>query len=206
LPADEFEWRAQRKGSPKGLAQEALKFARQGGIVPYRFRAACQICVSPEAVDADINIGVLGLPVREFLLIEFKDEELAKSLQPEDFVPVKESLLLHHRKIIDRIVERGKVTRGRIFAGLSGMIPTNIDSLIAQMQDCGDCRACMETCPVSTTTFPRRDDKGVFVRNDIIEWLVSCSECGVCEQDCPRHLPLTVIFSFIRSQLTEVSN
>ncbi|MFN2237652.1 MAG: 4Fe-4S dicluster domain-containing protein [Anaerolineales bacterium] len=69
------------------------------------------------------------------------------------------------------------------------------------MQDCGECRVCLETCPISIFNFPRRDDHGVYLRNDIFEWLVSCSECGVCEQECPRHLPLTIIFSFIRSQL-----
>ena len=201
LPKDEYEWRAQRKGSPKGLAQEALKFARQGGIVPYRYRAACQICQSPKATNADINIGVIGLPVREYLLIQYKDEKSAKSLQPKDIIPANDALISHHRSTIDRIIERGKETRSRIFAGLRGMLPTNIDSLIEQMQYCGDCRVCLETCPISTFNFPRRDDHGVYLRNDIFEWLVSCSECGVCEQECPRHLPLTIIFSFIRSQL-----
>ena len=80
LPADEFEWRAQRKGSSKGLAQEALQFARQGGIIPYRYRAACQICKSPEATEADVNISVLGLPVRTYLFISIKDEILAQSI------------------------------------------------------------------------------------------------------------------------------
>ena len=108
LPADEFEWRAQRKGSSKGLAQEVLKFARQGGIVPYRYRTACQICESPEASQADINIGVIGLPVREFLLIQFKDEKLAKLLRPMDSLPVNDATISHHRSTIDRIVERGK--------------------------------------------------------------------------------------------------
>jgi formate dehydrogenase subunit beta len=206
LPADEFEWRAQRKGSPKGLAQEALKFARQGGIVPYRYRAACQICESPKASKADINIGVIGLPVREFLMIQFRDEKLAKSLQTEVFVPVDDTLISQHGSTIDRIIERGKQTRSRIFAGLSGMLPTNIDSLIEQMQDCGDCRACLETCPISAFEFPWLHDNGDFIQKDMLAWLVSCSECGVCEQDCPRHLPLTIIFSFIRNQLAEFNS
>jgi formate dehydrogenase subunit beta len=201
LPADEFEWRAQRKGSPKGLTQEALKFARLGGIVPYRYRAACQICESPEATKADINIGIIGLPVRESLMIQIKDDELAKSLHLETMIPVNDAQTSHHRSTIDRIVERGKETRSRIFTGLSEILPTNIDSLIDQMHDCGDCRTCLETCPISTSDFPRQDEDGFFIRNDILEWLVSCSECGICEQDCPRHLPLTIIFSFVRSQL-----
>jgi coenzyme F420-reducing hydrogenase beta subunit len=203
FPKDEFEWRAKRKGSRKGLTKEALHFARQGGIVPYRYRAACQICQSPEATQADINIGVIGLPVRQYLLIQVKNDDLANNLRTENVVPIKQELVSQHRIIIDRIIERGNETRGRIFAGLSGVLPTNIDSLIEQLQDCQDCRACLEACPISTDEYPRQDLHGVYNRDEVIEWLVSCSECGVCEQVCPRHLPLTIIFGFVRGQLAE---
>ena len=47
LPVDEYQWRAERKGTGDSLTHEALQFAKQGGIVPYRYRAACQICFSP---------------------------------------------------------------------------------------------------------------------------------------------------------------
>ena len=64
-PEDDYEWRADRKGSSGGLTREALKFAVQGGIAAYRYRPACQMCTLPGATDAEINIGVLGLPVRQ---------------------------------------------------------------------------------------------------------------------------------------------
>jgi formate dehydrogenase subunit beta len=71
LPADEYQWRLERIGKnlpPEGerptesndeLTAEALRFARQGGIVPYRYRSACQVCASPAAENADINIHIL---------------------------------------------------------------------------------------------------------------------------------------------------
>lgn len=201
LPADEFEWRAQRKGSPKGLAQEALKFARQGGIVPYRYRAACQICKTPEAASADINIGVLGLPVRQYLLIQIKDKHLAESIQGPESQPVDADLLSQHQRVIARLAERGNETRERIFSGLVGVLPADFDSLVEPLHGCDTCRACLDACPICTSDYPRRDAEGEYAREDVIEWLVSCSGCGICEQTCPKHLPLTIIFGHIQQQL-----
>jgi len=203
LPADEFKWRAQRIGSPKGLAQEALKFARQGGIVPYRYRAACQICKAPEASSADINLGVLGLPVRRYLLVQMKDDHLAESIKGPEALPVDQSLLAQHQRVVARLAARGNETRERIFASLVGMLPTDIDSLmeLEPLSGCEDCRACMDACPICTIDFPRQDSQGNYASEDIIEWLISCSGCGMCEQTCPKHLPLTIIFGHIQQQL-----
>jgi formate dehydrogenase (coenzyme F420) beta subunit len=204
LPADEFEWRAQRKGSPKGLAQEALQFAHQGGIVPYRYRAACQICESPEATQADVNIGVLGLPVRQYLIINIQDEQIASFLPKEESIPKDAELLSQHHKVVARLAERGRETRERIFTGLGDMLPTDFDSLVEPLQGCDDCRSCLNVCPICTSDFPRQEGNGEYVREDVMEWLVSCSGCGMCEQACPKHLPLTIIFGHIRDQLAEV--
>jgi ferredoxin len=203
LPADEFEWRAQRKGSPRGLAQEALQFARQGGIVPYRYRAACQICESPAAIQADINIGVLGLPVRQYLSISIQDEAITPTHSLGDLLPLDDDLFSQHQRVAARLAERGQETRDRIFTGLGEMLPTNIDTLVEPLQGCGDCRACLDACPICTREFPRQDSAGEYVREDVMAWLVSCSGCGMCEQSCPKHLPLTIIFGHIRDQLAE---
>jgi ferredoxin len=204
LPADEFEWRAQRRGSPKGLAQEALHFARQGGIVPYRYRAACQICESPEATQADVNIGVLGLPVRQYLIINIQDKKIASSASLGHTIPVDTELLTQHQKVAARLAERGRETREYIFSGLSSMLPTDIHSLVEPLQGCDDCRSCLDVCPICTSNFPHQDAKGEYLIEDVVEWLVNCSGCGMCEQTCPKHLPLTIIFGHIRDQLAEL--
>lgn len=204
LPADEFEWRAHRKGSPRGLTQEALQFAPQGGITPYRYRAACQICKSPEAREADINIGVLGLPVRQYLFIQAREVETARQIKKKDALPMDEAIARQHRRVTNRLIERGQSTRQRIFRGMIGVLPSTIDSLIEPFQKCKDCRSCLEACPICTNDYPRQDADGRFNREDIMEWLVSCSGCGMCEQACPKHLPLTIIFGHIQQQLSEL--
>jgi formate dehydrogenase subunit beta len=204
LPVDEFKWRAQRKGSSKGLGQVALQFARQGGIVPYRYRAACQICESPEATMADVNIGVLGLPVRQYLLINIQNVDVVQSIRQEVALPADAKLLSQHQRVVARLAERMQDTRERIFSGLVEMLPPNIDSLVETLQGCDDCRACLDNCPICASDYPRQEASNEFIRGDVIDWLVSCSECGICEQFCPKNLPLTIIFGYIRSQLAEM--
>ena len=204
LPADEFTWRAQRKGSPKGLAQEALQFAPQGGIIPYRYRAACQICESAQALEADINLGVIGMPVRQYLLLKIKNTVLAQYFQGSEQIPLDEILVAQHQRVTARLAERGQSTRSRLFRGLEGSLPADIDHLVEPLQNCDDCRSCLEVCPICTSDYPQRDSEGNYVREDVMSWLVSCSGCGMCEQACPKHLPLTIIFGHIQAQLAEI--
>jgi Na+-translocating ferredoxin:NAD+ oxidoreductase RnfC subunit len=35
---------------------------------------------------------------------------------------------------------------------------------------------------------------------------MSCAGCGMCEQTCPHHLPLSAIFHHIKAQLVEPDN
>jgi formate dehydrogenase subunit beta len=205
LPIDEYQWRAERKGSPSGLTQEALQFSRQGGIVRYRYRSACQVCISPQATEADINIGILGLPVRQYLLVTVKDENLAQQL---DLPELAESsfdaeLAETHQRVSARLVQRGENTRERIANGLSELLPADASTLIEQLESCGDCTTCLDECPLCDVHYPQRDPQGHYDHADITRWLISCSGCGICEQSCPQHLPLTIIFNHVKSLLAE---
>ncbi len=205
LPMDEYQWRAERKGSPQKLAQEALQFSRQGGIVRYRYRSACQVCISPQATEADINIGILGLPVRQHALITIKDETLAEKLNmtkiAEDEIDTE--VLGSHQRVVARLVQRSENTRERIANGLAELLPENVGALIEQFESCGDCATCMDVCPLCDIHYPQRAEDGKFQEPEIVRWLISCSGCGICEQACPQHLPLTIIFNHVQTQLAE---
>jgi CO dehydrogenase/acetyl-CoA synthase alpha subunit len=184
------------------LAQEALQFAPQGGIVPYRYRVACQICRTPEAAQADINIGVLGLPVRQYLIIKTHNKDITQLLIQKENLLADTNLLSQHQRVVTRLAERGQDTRQRIFSTLVRALPPDIDSLVEPLQGCDDCRTCLDNCPLCTSDFPHLDASGEYIREDVMDWLLSCSECGICEQFCPKHLPLTIIFGYIHDQLT----
>ena len=203
LPADEYRWRAERKSSSSELSQEALQFSRQGGIVRYRYRAACQVCISPEATLADINIGILGLPVRQAVLITIADAELAKKLNLSELAETEfdAELLETHERVTARLVQRSENTRERIANGLGGLLPANVSALVEQLNHCGDCNTCMNVCPLCDIHYPQRDEKGHLIESEAMRWLISCAGCGMCEQACPQHLPLSIIFNHIQSQL-----
>ncbi len=200
FPEDEFEWRAARKGSGKGLAGEALQFAPQGGIAAYRYRAACQMCTSPGATDADVNIGVLGLPIRQAVLVDVQNG-------PLDWTSVTDgkadAVLTKKRAVmLAKLSERNTRTRERVITGLSEVLPPDLDSLLDQFENCGSCHTCMDVCPICVVEYPHQV-KGRYQRDDVVNWLVSCAGCGMCEQSCPQHLPLSIIFTHVKQKLME---
>jgi Fe-S oxidoreductase len=40
-------------------------------------------------------------------------------------------------------------------------------------------------------------------REDVASWLASCAGCGMCEQSCPSHLPLSIIFTNVKQKVKE---
>lgn len=205
LPADEYEWRAARKESSSGgLPQETLQFSRQGGILAYRYRSACQMCVSPEARGADLNINVLGLPARQHVLVSARDAATARRLNLEAITDGAADLesIAQHERVLARMTERLTRTMERVTNGLGELLPQDVDAIIGQIESCAPCQKCMQVCPICSVDFPQRDAQNRYRRQDVSRWLVSCSSCGMCEQACPSHLPLTTIFRHVREKLS----
>lgn len=217
LPADEYQWRLERMAkhpvidepvaaeAHDELAHEALRFARQGGVTPYRYRSACQVCSSPEAKEADINLLVLGLPVRQQMLVSTAAHPLVESIHLENLTDglAENALIIQHERIISKMSERHQRTMERVKEGLAGRLPEDVDALIHQLESCGDCQKCLDVCPICSVDRPERLSDGHYDRTGVMRWLVSCAGCGMCEQACPGHLPTSVIFTHIRHLLAE---
>lgn len=198
FPSEEFDWRAARAGSPQGLTEESLHFALQGGISSYRYRPACQMCAQPGAREGDVNIGVFGLPVRQFMLVSAREGAL--SLPSIADGPAEEDQVVKHDQMLDKIIERHNHTRARVLAALGEEVPADVDDLIEQFAACGECQSCMDVCPICSVTRPRQRS-GRLVREDVVNWLLSCAGCGMCEQICPKHQPLRAVFSRVRDRI-----
>jgi formate dehydrogenase subunit beta len=210
VPVDEYRWRAARKEAGS-LDQEILQFARQGGILAYRYRPACQVCVSPEGTGADINIHVLGLPVRQRLLIQARHPSVAERLQLNTITDGKghrlgesdAETIRQHQRVLARLNEQRRRSIQRVERSLGDRLPKDVDALIKQLENCGECQACMEACPICEVDFPRRGNDGHYQRQDVMRWLVSCAGCGMCEQTCANKIPLSAFFGHIRAILDE---
>lgn len=203
-PMDDYQWRAERKGSRERLAWESLHFARQGGIAAYRFRSACQACRTPVSSEADINIGVIGLPVRQKIIVETAGTLSAKMLTGDTIdIEQDQSLFDQREYIIAKLLQRSSQTRRRLADNLDSILPRDVDALVKQFEACGDCRECFETCPLCAAEYPAKNESGLYRREQVKDWMISCAGCGMCEQACPNHLPLVAIFNQIREQLIE---
>jgi formate dehydrogenase subunit beta len=205
FPDREYEWRAKRKTPATNLSQETMQFARQGGIAAYRYRAACQMCAMPVAQNADINIGVIGLPIRQHMLISTAKEDATEKI---DLVNITYGIadsnkVKDYERMTAKIAERRRSTRERLSQALRNNVPDDIDNLITLLQECGDCQQCMDACPICSVEFPIKSTRENLEREDIMRWLISCAGCGMCEQACSNHLPLASIFTTIREQLKE---
>ena len=197
FPADEIEWRAER--STKGLTKESLQFAPQGGISAYRYRPACQMCAEPGATEGDVNIGVFGLPVRQSVLVNAHNGSVALETITNGLAT--DELAARREQMLAKISERHVRTRERVLKSLEEDLPADLQELLLQFESCGDCQACMNVCPICSVDEPRKDANGRLVREDVVNWLLSCAGCGMCEQSCPQHQPLSAVFSHIREQV-----
>jgi formate dehydrogenase subunit beta len=213
LPANEFQWRLERiqKGlpteeTPDELAQEALNFARQGGILPYRFRSACQVCSSPSAKNADITIHILGLPVRQKILVSARETKKLPMIQPGCFPDAEfdEELVEQHERVLARMVERHNRHMERLNHALGSLLPADVGAVLRHLETCGDCQNCMDVCPICSVNRPKRDAHGRYDPTSVTQWLISCAGCGMCEQSCPKELPTAAIFAAIRRQLGQL--
>ena len=203
-PKDDYEWRLKRIKSSAGAVPGTLQFARQGGIAAYRFRSACQACRSPIGQDADINIGVIGLPVRRKILIQVRQGSYFESLINGPPTTHDELDLIHQRdRIVARLLQRSSRTRNRLTDNLASILPGDLDALLDQFEGCGECRDCLDACPLCDAEYPAKDIQGRYQKADVRQWMISCAGCGMCEQACPNHLPLVSFFSFIQGQLIQ---
>jgi len=115
---------------------------------------------------------------------------------------VADDLLIDKREhTLAKISERHVRTRERVLKSLDEELPADLQELLLQFESCGECQACMNVCPICTVDHPRKDESGRLVREDVVNWLLSCAGCGMCEQSCPQHQPLSAVFTHIREQV-----
>lgn len=196
---EEYQRRARELGGPDELTHEALLFARQGGIAPYRYRSACQMCAQPIPVGADLAIGLLGLSAGQALLVSARDAQTAERLHLAQLTdgeapPV---MVARREQLRATLAERHARVRERTVKALADA-PLTIEALVAHLKECAPCEACLEACPVYANELA---DPSLSVRT----WLEACSGCGMCEQACPRGMPLAAIIGHIHRQLAVTS-
>lgn len=205
FPSRDLEWRTERAGSVHNLTREALRYARQGGIAPYRFRRGCQMCISPEPEEAQVFIFLYGLPVYEFILVKAGNEAISRQLQLEAYTKGRaaQALIATHDRALTTLKRRRMGVRQRAVRDIPKELPTDALSFLAWLQNCAPCQECLDACPIYASELQAILEGEAIMSESVRSWLASCLACGMCEEACPQGLPLTAIKSQIARQVTD---
>lgn len=206
VPTEDFTWRIEKAGGIEQLTREALQFARLGGVAPYRIRRACQMCTSPRFTEAAISIELLGLPIKDYILITTSSPDTARRLRLPEITdsPATRAMITHHHRVLDRLERKRAAIRRRMVDNLAPGTPTSLEDLLALFDKCAPCQLCLNACPLYAGELDLQQSGGHDRLEAIKRWLSCCVACGMCDEACPRHTPLTAIIQRLESYL--VSN
>ncbi len=208
------------RASAEFPTDEMMHWTRQGPIAPFRLRNACQICEHFTPENAGLTIHLIGMNVREHLLVEMPGALAEKLHLPAGSADGRQkaierlAVIRHHRR-------EEALTSAR-------QLLSDIPSLVGLVVPCTACTACLDVCPFwDTDAFMPRSMKelhtdwrpnlpsgeGIMVHEHEIgpfselialgRRAVSCVGCGMCESMCPRHVPLTAIHGVLGRQVQE---
>lgn len=202
-PIEEFEWRYQKKGTLDQITRESLQFSRQGGIAPYRFRNTCQMCSSPADGNVDLRIGIIGLPSIQVMLIILENEKLIEriDLSKIGHSPAEQTLLNQRERLLETVIQRHHSVQTRMIDNLQAEFPNTLSELKELLEKCSPCRDCLEACAIYRCLTAFSNSEKLIDTNLMEHWICSCVSCGMCEQACPRNLPLPTIILNIREKL-----
>ncbi|MCX6026825.1 MAG: hypothetical protein NTY23_11300, partial [Chloroflexi bacterium] len=192
---DDYLEREARQGGAQRMTQEALQFARQGGILAYRNRRACQACPQPVPSEVDIVLGFLGMPVRKSILVLAREEATAASLGLAELTdgPASDALVESRAATVAQVVARNRRTAERFIRALSADLPSDVEELIAFFDKCEPCQQCLESCAIYDGELVVLSERDLGRAARVGRWLAACVGCGMCEQACPREMPLAAL-------------
>jgi len=178
-------------------------------------RSACRICKDPIPSNSDITIGFYGTDVEKEILIEVHTEAGKNVIQD---VPLEEEKEGKTREKAVKDFREEKDKKRSVFIKEKEKIH-GIEKVAEFFEKCVNCHNCRQACPIcyckeclfdssvfdaEAYKFQRKAEaKGLFkMPNDALlfqlgrmnHMILSCVECGLCEQACPNEIPLMEVF------------
>jgi formate dehydrogenase subunit beta len=201
FPRKEFAWRLEKAGGVDPISQEALHFARQGGITPYRYRRACQECSAPGWEGAALSIELLGLPVRRWLHVRVQEGVNSLDLSGIADGQADPVMVAGRQRVLDEVIARRSSARLHTGFNLPAGVPATVDELIAWLDNCAPCQECLLACPIYVDEMALAR-QGELSRIDAVKrWLAACSSCGLCEEACPKGFPMSAVIHRLEDEL-----
>lgn len=181
---------------------------------------ACKACEHPIPEKADIILGILGLDIREHILVRANTPEGESVIS--NLACVKNSEEPGGRnKAIEAFLSRRIAYRDQMFSETSEAT-SNLKKLTAYLAGCVNCYNCRVACPVCyckecvfvTDVFEHEpvqylrwaQRKGILkLPTDTLFYHITrlahmstaCIGCGQCSNACPNHIPVMELFRTI---------
>jgi formate dehydrogenase subunit beta len=178
-------------------------------------RSACKICKDPIPTHADIVLGLYGADINKEIIVEAVSD-IGKHLLND--VTLEEGKEEKKREKAVKEVREEKTKKRKTFLktneGLKG-----IDKISEFFDTCVNCHNCQQACPIcyckeclfDSAVFDaeaykylrKSETKGLlkmptdavlFHLGRMNHMILSCVQCGLCEQACPNAIPLMDVF------------
>jgi len=197
------------------VTAEVLRNAAEGGLLPQRFRTACQICDWPAPRGADLTIGTIGVASNKYLLLIARDEKTDSILGLNRLAGdlASEYQASRRETVVGAIADTRASLRRHMIEDMQGVCRfDDLGSLLAWLSNCSLCGQCLEACPIYDDEFTNLlSQHGAFQAEraplkdlvNLSRWLASCSGCGMCEEGCPMDVPLFLLISALSHRIRE---
>ena len=178
-------------------------------------RTSCLVCNQCIPENADIIIGFFGMDISKEILVESTNDSGKKILEGIKLETFKNQK--NRDKRIKEIIEQKNKKLQDFLKDKSSN--KGIDFLSEFFDKCINCHNCMNVCPIcyckeclfdssvfdaeaykylnrakSHGAFKMPNDSVLFHLGRMNHMILSCVECGLCEQACPMNIPLMEIF------------
>ena len=201
------------KSTPTQFILEAWK--KKSDDAEKYLRSACRVCKDPIPTNADIVLGFYGADIEKEIIVEGHSDAGKDLIKDELLEDEKEGKA--REKAVKEIREEKAKKRAVFLKEKEGI--KGIEKVVEFFDKCVNCHNCRQACPIcyckeclfdsavfdaEAYKFIRRaENKGLFkMPSDALlfqlgrmnHMILSCVECGLCEQACPNTIPLMEVF------------
>lgn len=199
----------QNKVDAKNWANQAAEGKNPTG---QELRRACSVCAYPEASQADITLGWLGMGGN--LLIATKDEVDLSGITGLESASVPDGRV----KLLEKLVQEKGAAKEKAVAEFKNSV-NSMEKIAEVLATCIKCQNCRQACPIcfcrecvsAGPIFDHNGDKYMeyarrkgaielptdtmlFHLTRVNHMGLSCVGCGQCENSCPMDIPVGLMF------------
>jgi formate dehydrogenase subunit beta len=182
----------------------------KGGEAEKYMRSACLTCKDPVPEHTDVILGIFGADLKKGIFIEARTEAGEKLLEG---IELEKGDAKARTKAIEE-ARKKKDSRREAFIMEKSDIK-GVEKITEFFDTCVNCHNCMKACPIcyckeclfdsavfdmeankyvnkseSKGAFKTPTDSMLFHITRFNHMILSCVQCGLCEQACPSNIPL----------------